>query len=96
MGAAFKDKVGLEANRELKTINEITQEHGVRPVQVGQWKKAVQEQIGTVFEGKRDPRPVDAYSEPESLYSVIGRLRIEWDWLKKVRGVPIEVWRAGG
>ena len=30
-GAAFKGKVGLEAIRELKTINEIAEEHGVHP-----------------------------------------------------------------
>lgn len=39
----FKAKVGLEALRGMKTINEIGQEHGVHPVQVGQWKKAIQE-----------------------------------------------------
>ncbi|MFA5732349.1 MAG: transposase, partial [Acidithiobacillus sp.] len=51
-GAAFKGKVGLEAIRGAKTINEIAQEHGVHPAQVGQWKKAIQEQVGTLFEGK--------------------------------------------
>ena len=55
--------------------------------QVGQWKKAIQEQVSTVFEGKRGPQPVDAYSEPERLYSEIGRLKIELDWLKKKSGV---------
>ena len=34
----FKAKVGLEALKGLKTINEIGQEYGVHPVQVGQWK----------------------------------------------------------
>ncbi len=29
--------------RELKTINEMGQEHGVHPVPVVQWKKAIQE-----------------------------------------------------
>uniref|UniRef100_E6QV08 Transposase IS3/IS911 family protein n=1 Tax=mine drainage metagenome TaxID=410659 RepID=E6QV08_9ZZZZ len=57
----------LEAIRGLKTINEIAQEHGVHPAQVGQWKKAIQEQVDTLFEGKRGPQPVDAYSEPERL-----------------------------
>jgi len=33
----FKAKVGLEALRGVKTINEIGQEYGVHPVQVGQW-----------------------------------------------------------
>lgn len=32
--AEFKAKVGLEAVRGVKTINEISQEFGVHPVQV--------------------------------------------------------------
>ena len=36
----YKAKVGLEALKGVKTINEIGQEYGVHPVQVGQWKKA--------------------------------------------------------
>ena len=42
--AEFKAKVGLEALRGAKTINEIGQEYGVHPVTVGQWKKEIQEQ----------------------------------------------------
>ena len=38
----FKAKVGLEALRGVKTINEIAQEFGVHPVLVGQWKKEIQ------------------------------------------------------
>ena len=37
----LKAKVALEAVRGLKTANEIAQEFGVHPVQVGQWKKAL-------------------------------------------------------
>ena len=82
----FKAKMGLEALRGLKTINEIGQEHGVHPVQVGQWKKAIQEQAKTLFEGKRGPKPVAAHREPELLYSEIGKLKVELDWLKKSLG----------
>ena len=53
----YKAKVGLEALRGLKTINEIGQEYGVHPVQVGQWKKEIQEQASKLFEGKRGPKP---------------------------------------
>ena len=82
----FKAKVGLEALRGVKTINEIGQEHGVHPVQVGQWKKAIQEQAKTLFEGKRGPKPVAAHRAPELLYSEIGKLKVELDWLKKSLG----------
>ena len=50
-------------------------------------RRLSKERVGTLFEGKRGPQPVDAYSEPERLYSEIGRLKIELDWLKKKSGV---------
>jgi len=48
----FKAKVGLEAVRGVKTINEIGQECGVHPVQVGQWKKEIQELAKTLITQK--------------------------------------------
>ncbi len=83
----FKAKVGLEALKGVKTINEIGQEYGVHPVQVGQWKKAIQEQAKRLFEGNRGPKPVVEHREPERLYSEIGKLKMELDWLKKKSGI---------
>jgi len=85
--ADFKAKVGLEALRGMKTINEIGQEFGVHPMQVGQWKKLIQEQAKSLFEGKRGPKPLAAHQEPELLYSEIGKLKVELDWLKKKSGI---------
>jgi transposase-like protein len=82
----LKAKVGLEALRGVKTINEIAQEFGVHPVQVSQWKKAIQEQAQSLFEGKRGPKPPAEHKEPERLYSEIGKLKMELDWLKKSLG----------
>ena len=79
-----KAKVALEAIRGLKTVNEIGQEYGVHPTQVAQWKKELQEQAANLFEGKRGPKPAkDNQANPERLYSEIGRLKMELDWLKK-------------
>ena len=83
----FKAKVGLEALRGVKTINEIGLEYGVHPVQVGQWKKEIQEQAKTLFGGKRGPKPMADHQEPDRLYSEIGRLKVELDWLKKKSGI---------
>lgn len=85
----YKAKVGLEALRGEKTINEIGQEFGVNPLQVGQWKKAIQEHAKTLFEGKRGPKPLVAHKEPERLYSEIGKLKVELDWLKKKSGISL-------
>ena len=69
----------------MKTINEIGQEYGVHPVQVGQWKKAIQEDAKSLFEVKRGPKPVVEHQEPERLYSEIGKLKMELgDWQKRI------------
>jgi transposase-like protein len=85
----FKAKVGLEAVRGLKTINEIGQDYGAHPVQVGQWKKEILEHSKTLFEGKRGTKPIAAHREPELLYSEIGKLKVELDWLKKKSGINL-------
>ena len=82
--AAFKAKVALEAIRGVKTVNEIGQAYGVHPVQVGQWKREVLEQAETLFAKKRGPKSEDGATDPERLYSEIGRLKMELDWLKKL------------
>ena len=82
-----KAKVALEALRGVKTINEIAQEFGVHPTQVGLWKKELQEQASGIFDVKRGPKPVDPSASPERLYSEIGRLKMELDWLKKKSGI---------
>lgn len=86
-GAEFKAKVGLEAVRGVKTINEIAQEYGVHPVMVGQWKKEILERAGTLFEGKRGPKPQERHESEDRLYGEIGRLKMELDWLKKKSGL---------
>jgi len=83
----FKAKVGLEALRGVKTVNEIGQEFGVHPVQVGQWKKDIQGQAKTLFEGRIGPAPLAAHKEPDRLHGEIGRLKMELDGLKQKSGM---------
>lgn len=85
--AAQKAKVALEAIRSTKTVNEIALEYGVHPTQVSQWKKELQENAGSLFEGKRGPKQADAQHDPERLYVKIGQLNMELDWLKKKSGI---------
>ncbi|MCU7887531.1 MAG: hypothetical protein KZQ66_21210 [Candidatus Thiodiazotropha sp. (ex Lucinoma aequizonata)] len=73
----------------MKTINEIGQEYGAHPVQVGQWKKAIQEQAKSLFEGKHGPKPLVEHRELERLFSEIGKLKMELDWLKKKSGISL-------
>lgn len=82
----LKAKVALEAIRGIKTVNEIGQEFGVHPTQVGLWKKELQEQASNLFDAKRGQKLVDPSASSERLYSEIGRLKMELDWLKKSLG----------
>jgi transposase-like protein len=66
----------LRWKRSEETVNEIAQECGVHPTQVGLWEKELQEQAAGLFEAKRGPKPVDQSASPERLYSEIGRLKI--------------------
>ena len=58
-------------------------------MQVSQWKKEIQEHAKTLFEGRRGPKPVAAHREPALLYSEIGKLKGELDWLKKKSGMSL-------
>ena len=84
--AEFKAKVGLEAVRGVKTVTEIAQEYGVHPVLVSQWKKEILENADALFDVKRGPKPVDESSPEDKLYSEIGKLKMQVDWLKKKLG----------
>ena len=80
---AQKAKVALEAVKGTKTVNEIAQEFGVHPTQVAQWKKDLLTNAGSLFEGKRGPKPVNAQSDPDRLYAKIGSSTWNWIGLKK-------------
>ena len=85
--AEFTAKVGLEAVRGIKTVNEIAQVHSVHPVMVSQWKKEILAHAGTLFEGKRGPKADTTQEDEDRLFSEIGRLKMELDWLKKKSGL---------
>ena len=85
----LKAKLGLEAISGVKTIHQIAQENGVHPVQIGQWKKEIKEHAQQLFAVKRGPKPVAEHADPEALYSQIGKLKMELDWLKKKSGISL-------
>lgn len=85
--AAQKAKVALEAAKGIQTINEIAQQYGVHPTQVGIWKKELLENASQLFEGKRGPKPASQDGDTERLYAKIGQLNMELEWLKKKSGI---------
>jgi len=76
---AQKSKIALEAVKEQKTVNEIAQEYGVHPTQIGLWKKVLLENASQLFEVKRSLKPLDPQSDPVRLYAKIGQLNMELD-----------------
>jgi transposase len=83
-----KAKVALEALRGMKTVNEIAQQYEVHPTQVTQWKKELQDQAAELFNKKRGSKSItDSETNAERLYSEIGRLKMQLDWLKKKSGI---------
>lgn len=79
----FKAKVALEAIREQKTSGQIASEFEVHPTQVSQWKKDAIEYLSGAFTDRRSVKNPDEEALKEKLYSQIGQLKVEVDWLKK-------------
>lgn len=86
-GAEFKAKVALEALREQRTVSEIASEYGVHPTQVSQWKREALGGLAGVFSGEIVKKTEQDEELKEKLYSQIGQLKMEVDWLKKKTGI---------
>ncbi len=65
----LKAKIGLEALRGERTINEIGLAYGVYPGQVSRSKREIQEQASSLFATKRGPKPASTHTEQEALYA---------------------------
>ena len=85
--AEFKAKVAMEALAGRQTINEIAGVHEVHPNQVTTWKREAQEGLKALFERHRGRRRPGDGGDLERLYSQIGRLQVQLEWLKKKSGL---------
>ena len=86
----FKAKVALAAIRGEKTVNELATEYGVHPVQITQWKRALQEEAPRLFSSHRGRQEKEEEALKASLYQQIGQLKVELDWLKKKLDVSVD------
>ncbi|QWR78694.1 transposase [Candidatus Magnetomonas plexicatena] len=82
-GKEYKAKVAIEALKGQRTANEIAQEFDIHVNQVNEWKKHLVEGASTLFNGVQENSQAAYESERERLYSQIGKLQVEVDWLKR-------------
>jgi transposase len=78
---AFKAKVAIEALQERETLVELSKKYGIHPNQITRWKKEFLERAPQLFE-KTQPTDKDE-KEIERLYTKIGHLEMEREYLKK-------------
>ncbi len=83
--ADFKAKVVIEAIKERDTIEEIARKYELHPNQITTWKKEFLNNAAAAFATEADLNDEKKQQDAivEKLYSQIGQLKVENDWLKK-------------
>jgi transposase len=81
----FKFKVAIEAIRGDKTSAELCQEYGIVSSQLFKWKKVLLEQGQAIFKNGV-LSSVSEGDQIEKLHAVIGKLKVENDFLERCAG----------
>jgi transposase len=84
--AAFKAKVTLSALQEKQTLEELSSKYQVSSRQIQYWKKEVIDNLNLLFERKRDQQLKEKEAVIQDLYAEIGKLKMDYEWLKKKLG----------
>ena len=79
-----KARVALEALKGVQTIEGITKNFDIHPMQVTDWKKAMAAGASSVFgAGRAKVETEDFQRQRDELHAKIGQLTIEVDFLRK-------------
>src|SRR5690606_27626589 len=78
--AGFKAKVAIEAIKEQQTVHELAAKYEVHATQINAWKRDFLNNAESVFSKDQD-RSKDDSQEKKELYSKIGELQIQVDFL---------------
>jgi transposase/putative transposase len=80
----FRARVGLEALKGVKTIQQIAKEYDVHPTQVSDWKKTMSQGVSGIFGPGRAKSSDEQFErERKDLHSKIGQLAVEVDFLRE-------------
>jgi transposase len=77
----FKAKVAIEALKERESLAELSKRYEVHPNIIGKWKQEFLKRSSQVFDMKT--MESDSEVDLDKLYSKIGKLEMENDFLKK-------------
>ena len=78
--------MALEAIKEKETVQQLASKFEVHPNQITQWKREFLEEAEQIFSKKKAEEKANDEQDKDQLYSKIGRLQTEVDFLKKVLG----------
>jgi transposase len=92
----FKSKVAIAALKGRQTNNEIPAEFDVHPTQVNTRRRQLLDSSADIFGKKQQKRSESFEFEREHLYSKIGQLKVEVDWLKKRQDISTKPARKAG
>lgn len=79
--AEFKAQVCLEAIKERESLADLAKRFEIHPNLIAQWKREFLDNAAAAFGAIKSEEKSD--TEQEKLYSKIGRLEMENDFLKK-------------
>lgn len=78
----FKAKVALDAVKNQQTLAQLGLKYELSPVVISKWKSELLENMASIFENGAK-KEVENGPNVEELYSQIGKLKVENDFLKK-------------
>ena len=78
--SAFKARVAIEALKERESLAELSKRYELHPTMISKWKQEFLEKSSDVFDKRSEAEPG---IDPEKLYTKIGQLEMENDFLKK-------------
>ena len=79
----FKAKVALAALKGDKTMAELSSEFGIHANMITRWKSEAKDGLPGVFAGSDREAIRDIKAKNEELFTTIGKIQVENEWLRK-------------